>query len=264
MVSLDRKPLVVGNWKMHGLSTDIGEIVTMSEVIDRQSLSVDVGLCLPATLIARAGQALPVVSKLAIGGQDCHAAESGAHTGDISAAMMSDAGAAMVIIGHSERRADHGETSEMVAKKTEAVLSADLLPIVCVGETRAEREGGQAERIVTSQISASLPGDAASRTIVIAYEPVWAIGTGLVPTLDDIADMHRVIRDQLAGIDADWANRTRILYGGSVKPDNAAGILAVDGVDGALVGGASLKASDFLKIVDAAQLGNVGGLTGSA
>lgn len=264
MVSLDRKPLVVGNWKMHGLSTDIGEIVTVSETINSQNLTVDVGLCLPATLIARAGQALPVASKLAIGGQDCHAAENGAHTGDISAAMLSDAGAALVIVGHSERRADHGETSEMVAVKASAVLSADLLPVICVGETRTEREDGYAERIVTAQIAASLPNDPAAHTLVIAYEPVWAIGTGLVPTLDDIADMHRLIRDQLARIDAQWADRTRILYGGSVKPANAAEILAVDGVDGALVGGASLKAQDFLKIVDAAQIGNVGGLTGSA
>lgn len=264
MVSLDRKPLVVGNWKMHGVSTDIGEIMAVSETMNSQNPPVDVGLCLPATLIARAGQALPVASKLAIGGQDCHAAENGAHTGDISATMLSDAGAAMVIVGHSERRADHGETSEMVSVKAAAVLSADLLPIICVGETRTEREDGHAERIVTAQVAASLPSEPASQTVVIAYEPVWAIGTGLVPTLDDIADMHRMIRDQLAKIDAELANSTRILYGGSVKPGNAAEILAVEGVDGALVGGASLKARDFLKIVDAAQIGNAGGLTGSA
>jgi len=244
------KPLIAGNWKMNGLADSVSEI---QSVIDSFSGSVpanrDVLICPPFTLIAAYASKFDD-GAIQIGGQDCHDAESGAHTGDISAEMLADAGAAFVIVGHSERRANHGETSETVKTKANAALRAGLTPIICVGESQAQRKAGEAAKIVEEQLSGSLPDGRGSEAgggpeIVVAYEPVWAIGTGLTPTLDDIAEMHAKIRNQIgAGV--------RILYGGSVKPANAKEILAIENVNGALVGGASLKAADFAPIVEAA------------
>lgn len=205
-------------------------------------VDVDILICPPATLIERCARAADS-TMIAIGGQDCHVNEKGAHTGDVSAGMLKDAGASFVIVGHSERRADHGETSAIVKAKAEAVLASGLTPVICVGETLAERESGEAERVVVEQMLASLPDEAGDRC-EIAYEPVWAIGTGKVASTDDILQMHSALNNALpSGVSA------RLLYGGSVKPDNAAAILSLDHVDGALVGGASLKASDFASII---------------
>jgi len=209
---------------------------------------VDLIVCPPATLIARFAEAARG-SPVAIGGQDCHAMASGAYTGDISAEMLKDAGAAAVIVGHSERRRDHGETDAAVRAKALAAKRAGLLAIVCVGETRAEREAGATLAVVGAQLDGSLPDDPAD--VVVAYEPVWAIGTGLTPTPADVGDMHRVIREWLGSRPGKAGERTRILYGGSVTTANAKELLAVDNVDGALVGGASLKAQDFLAIARA-------------
>jgi triosephosphate isomerase len=237
------KSLIAGNWKMNGLSAASAEIKTL---IDKYSGSMpedrDVLICPPATLVMAFASSFSDEG-IEFGGQDCHPKESGAHTGDVSAAMLADAGAAYVIVGHSERRADHGETDAEVKGKAEAGLNAGLSPIICVGETKEEREAGKALDVVSSQLEGSLPETQSA--FVIAYEPVWAIGTGLTPTIEDIAEMHAHIRGK---------TRTdiRILYGGSVKPGNAKEILAVDHVNGALVGGASLKADDFYGIISAA------------
>lgn len=239
------RPLVAGNWKMNGLRASVGELKKI--IAGARSLgNVDVMVCPPATLIesfAAAAKGTPV----AIGAQDCHALASGPHTGDISAEMLRDAGARAVIVGHSERRRDYGETDAMVRAKALAARRAGLTAIVCVGEQRTERDAGRARELVGAQLDGSLPPDGAD-TLVIAYEPVWAIGTGLTPTPRDIADMHCFIRQKLAARFGGAGNAVRILYGGSVKPSNARELLAVENVDGALVGGASLIPAEFLAI----------------
>ena len=245
-----RRKLIVGNWKMHGLAADIAEIEKIAEAAARFP-QVDVGVCVPATLIERAVRAVP---NLPIGAQDVHHAEAGAHTGCISTAMLADAGAAIVIVGHSERREAQRESDEHVRAKAEAGLKAGLLVILCVGESLAVREAGDAVATVERQLGASLPRGVEVAGLAIAYEPVWAIGTGQVPTIADIAEMHAALRRRLVAAYGDAGASIRILYGGSVKASNAAEIFSVDDVDGALVGGASLKAADFVPIVEAAAL----------
>jgi triosephosphate isomerase len=240
-------PLVVGNWKMNGLAASLTELKAIAEGVEGGAAgSAACAICPPATLVSRAAEAAG--SALRIGGQDCAPKPSGAHTGDISAEMLRDAGASLVIVGHSERRADHGETDAVVWAKAEAARRAGLLAIVCVGETREERDQGRATAVVGQQLAGSVPPDATAATVVIAYEPVWAIGTGLVPTVEDVAEMHAFIRARLRDLLGGEGAAVRILYGGSVKPDNAASLMAIDNVDGALIGGASLKAKDFLGI----------------
>ncbi|QIK95742.1 triose-phosphate isomerase [Sphingomonas sp. HDW15A] len=244
-----RRYLVAGNWKMHGLASDLGEVAAIASGAERRP-DVDVALCLPATLIERAARALPA---FAIGGQDVHAEDKGAHTGDIGAAMLSDAGASLTIVGHSERRADHGESDEGVQAKAAAALASGLDVILCVGESLEVRKSGQAIPEVERQLLASLPEfEGNPSRLSVAYEPIWAIGTGLVPSLEDIAAMHGALRQQLVDRFGAAGGDMRILYGGSVKASNAGEILAIDDVDGALVGGASLKSADFLPIVEAA------------
>lgn len=239
-----RRPLVAGNWKMHGLKSAAGEL---QKIIagTRQLPKPELMVCPPATLISDFA-AVALGSGVAIGGQDCHALASGAYTGDISAEMLKDAGAVAVIVGHSERRRFHGETDAAVRAKAEAARRAGIVAIVCVGETRAERESGHALSVVNAQLEGSLSDD--STGFVVAYEPVWAIGTGLTPTPADVAEMHGLIRDRLGVRFGLGSDAVRVLYGGSVTPANAPELLAVDNVDGALVGGASLKADDFLAI----------------
>lgn len=239
-----RTKLVAGNWKMNGSAADLAEAAAIA---DGAGKGADVALCLPATLIERAARAMP---GFAIGGQDVHAGANGAHTGDISAAMLMDSGAKLTIVGHSERRQAHGESDSDVRAKAEAALAAGLDVILCIGESLAVREAGDAIVTVSAQLDASLP---ATPVDAVAYEPIWAIGTGKVPSLDDIADMHAALRQRLVAAYGDDGNNVRILYGGSVKAANAADIFAIADVDGALVGGASLKATDFLPIVDAAS-----------
>jgi len=245
-----RRKLAAGNWKMHGLSSSLAELDAL--VAETPAPGCDVLIAPPATLLAPMA-ARAAGGPVALGGQDCHWAESGAHTGDVSAEMLADAGATAVILGHSERRADHGETDAIVRKKTEAAWRAGLLAIVCVGETEAERDGGRARAVVEGQLAGSLPDGAAAANTVVAYEPVWAIGTGRTATPDDIAEMHGAIRAALSARFGDEAAGMRLLYGGSVKPGNAPQIFATPDVDGGLVGGASLKAKDFAAIVAAAS-----------
>lgn len=243
------RKLAAGNWKMHGASASLAEIEALAAEIGAPG--VEVLICPPATLISRLADKT-ANTPIQIGGQDCHAAEMGAHTGDISAGMLADAGANHVILGHSERRTDHGETNATVNAKTEAAQAAGITAIVCIGETLAEREAGQTLDIVTSQLAGSVPDTSTAANLVIAYEPVWAIGTGLVPTNDQIAEVHSALRSALSDrFGSDFANAIPLLYGGSVKPGNAAEIFSVAHVDGALVGGASLKSSDFAPIVKA-------------
>jgi len=245
------KPLAAGNWKMNGQRASVLEINALKDRLAGTTPGCDVMICPPATLIATLADAAEG-SLIQIGGQDCHSAVSGAHTGDISAAMLHDAGATAVIVGHSERRADHGETSETVKAKAQAAISAGLVAIVCLGETLAEREAGQTLSVVHAQLTASLPEGASGATTIIAYEPVWAIGSGLTPTVEQVAEVHQAIRAGLSALtSAEEAHLIRILYGGSVKPANAAELMAIDNVDGALVGGASLKADDFAGIIAA-------------
>ena len=239
-----RRKLVAGNWKMNGIADDLAEA---KAIVDGAGDGADLALCLPATLIERAARLAPGV---AIGGQDVHRAASGAHTGDISAAMLKDAGARLTIVGHSERREAHGESNADVRDKAEAALGAGLGVILCIGESLGVREAGNAIATVSAQLDASLP---ATPVDAIAYEPIWAIGTGKVPSLADIAEMHAALRQRLVAAYGDNGNEVRILYGGSVKASNAADIFAIADVDGALVGGASLKAADFLPIIDAAS-----------
>jgi triosephosphate isomerase len=244
-----RRPLLAGNWKMNGLRAALTQIELVATGFD-QALreKIDLLLCPPATLLA-AASAIVAPAHVLLGGQDCHTQTSGAHTGDISATMLADAGATYVIVGHSERRADHGESDALVRAKAIAALNAGLTPIICVGETRQQREAGEAEAIVGGQIAGSVPADIAPERIVLAYEPIWAIGTGLTPTPQDVAQMHGFARKRLdALLGAGKAAQLRILYGGSVKPSNAKELMSVAEVDGALVGGASLLASDFLAI----------------
>jgi triosephosphate isomerase (TIM) len=239
-----RRPLVAGNWKMNGLAASIAQLTAV--IAGAGALpKVELMVCPPATLIASfavAAHGTPVL----IGGQDCHALASGAYTGDISAEMLKDAGASAVIVGHSERRQYHHETDAEVRAKAQAARRAGLMPIVCVGETRPQREAGHALDVVATQLQGSLPDGAAD--FVVAYEPVWAIGTGLTPTPADVGEVHRSIREHLVVRFGAGGQGTRILYGGSVNPKNASELLAVENIDGALVGGASLKAGDFLAI----------------
>ncbi len=247
----DVRPFVAGNWKMNGLSGSLAEIEAMRLGADAgEAGAAELVVCPPATLLAQAAFKLSG-SKLGLGGQDCHPEASGAFTGDISAPMLKDAGASYVIVGHSERRTHHHETDELVRAKAQAALKAGLIPIVCVGETLAEREAGQQAAVVIRQLRRSLPPETTSETVVIAYEPVWAIGTGLTPTSGDIAVVHNGIRALLTEIGGPSSAKTRILYGGSVKPTNCREILTLNNVDGALIGGASLKAADFLAIAAA-------------
>ena len=248
---MTRRPLVAGNWKMNGLRAALAEIVATGAGYDAAlKARAELIVCPPATLMALAA-GIAESAGLGLGGQDCHTAANGAHTGDLSAAMLKDAGATYVIVGHSERRADHGETDALVQAKARAGLQAGLTPIVCVGETRAEREAGRAEDIVGAQIMASLPADAPG-TLVVAYEPVWAIGTGLTPTRGDVAALRACAGKPIeARRGGGKGAQVRILYGGSVKPENARELLGVANVDGALVGGASLLAKDFLAIAAA-------------
>ncbi|WP_349370384.1 triose-phosphate isomerase [Salinarimonas sp.] len=247
------RPFVAGNWKMNGLASALAEAEAVRDGVDAALAGrLDLALCPPATLISRMAERL-AGSPVGVGGQDCHPAQSGAHTGDVSAEMLADAGATYVIVGHSERRHDHGETDADVRARLQAAHRAGLVAIVCVGETREEREAGRALDVVRGQLEGSLTDGITAADTVVAYEPVWAIGTGLVPTNDDIAEVHAAVREALgAKTSAAERDAVRILYGGSVKPGNAAEILAVANVDGALVGGASLKAADFLAIAEAA------------
>jgi len=246
------RPMVAGNWKMNGSRAFLDELALMSTGFTpalRQKL--DIMICPPATLVLAASQRA-VGTGIAIGGQDCHADDAGAHTGDLSAGMLFDAGATAVIVGHSERRADHGESDATVRAKAEAARRNALLAIICVGETRADREAGKTLAVVRRQLKGSIPDHMTSRDLVVAYEPVWAIGTGLTPTAADVAEVHAMIRQDLRRIvGKEEAEKVRILYGGSVKPSNAKELMSVPNVNGALVGGASLKALDLLGIVAA-------------
>jgi triosephosphate isomerase len=244
---MGRRTLIAGNWKMNGLRADGTALAAALAADSGAGPKVDVLVCPPATLLAPVAAAL-AGGRVAMGGQDCHAKASGAHTGDVSAAMLADAGCTFVILGHSERRQDHGETDATVRAKAVAARAAGLVAIVCVGETEAERTAGRHLDVVAAQIAGSVADDATAADTVVAYEPVWAIGTGRTATVDDIAAMHAHIRALLARRLASGGD-VRILYGGSVKPGNAAEIMAVADVDGALVGGASLKAEDFRAIV---------------
>jgi triosephosphate isomerase (TIM) len=245
------RPFVAGNWKMNGLSASLGEIDAMRRAADAgEAGEAELAVCPPATLLAHAAWRIRG-GKLSLGAQDCSPEASGAFTGDVSAPMLKDAGAAYVIVGHSERRTHHHETDALVRAKAEAALKAGLTAIVCVGETKVEREAGDAIAVVTRQLRGSLPPGGGPEAVVAAYEPVWAIGTGLTPTPVDVAEMHGAIRRLLGEIYVRGGSRLRILYGGSVKPANCGDLLTLDNVDGALVGGASLKAADFLAIAAA-------------
>jgi len=246
------RPLVAGNWKMNGLTAAMTEAKAVAEQLKSGAGGglADVMICPPATLLQPLASSLAGTG-LAAGGQDCHAKASGAHTGDVSAEMLADAGASAVIVGHSERRSDHGETSRAVRAKAEAAHRAGLVAIVCIGETAGERRAELTLRVVARQLQDSLPDAATAANTVVAYEPVWAIGTGLIPTLADVAEVHAAIRSDLTKRFAGEGAAMRILYGGSVKPDNAKELMSVANVNGALVGGASLKAADFLGIIRA-------------
>jgi len=244
-----QRPYIVGNWKMHGTRAMLAEARAIDRAAERL-LKAEVALAPPFTLITAIRREAGLIG---VGAQDCHAAEGGAHTGDISAAMLKDAGAGFVIVGHSERRADHGESDADVKAKAQAALAVGLNVIVCVGEIEQQRDAGQAEEVVASQLEGSLPeGAAVAEKVTVAYEPVWAIGTGRTPTVEDVGAMHRAIRAKVLEIYGEAGSAVRILYGGSVKPDNAAELLAADEVGGALVGGASLTAESFLGIIAAA------------
>ena len=242
------RPLIAGNWKMNGLKASASELQAMIEGASDVAGKADLLVCPPATLIAAFAEKLRGSKTIVIGAQDCHPKASGAHTGDLSAEMLADAGATAIIVGHSERRADHGESDALVRQKAEAAWRAGLTAIVCVGETQAHRDAGQTLHICGGQLSGSLPDGATAANLVVAYEPVWAIGTGLTPTAGDIEQIHKFIRDSLTTRFNGEGAKIRILYGGSVKPSNAAELMAVPNVNGALVGGASLKAADFLAI----------------
>lgn len=250
MANLGRRPVVAGNWKMNGLKGSGGELLKIVENAVHLAHQVEIVVCPPATLIA-SFTALARGSRVRIGAQDCHAEPAGAFTGDISAEMLKDAGASVIIVGHSERRTLHKETDADVRAKTLAVWRAGLTAIVCIGETRAERDARQTIDVVRRQIEGSLPAGARPDHLLVAYEPVWAIGTGLTPTAADIAEVHAAIRGQLTQRFGAAAEGIRILYGGSVKAANAKELMAVANVDGALVGGASLKADEFLGIAAA-------------
>jgi triosephosphate isomerase len=245
-----RRKVAAGNWKMNGLKEALAEIEALKAT---DCKSCDVILCPPATLVSAMVKAVGD-SGIIVGGQDCHWNETGAHTGDVSAEMLADAGAGAVILGHSERRADHGETDAEVNRKTQAAWRAGLQAIVCVGETETQRDAGETLVVIGGQLDGSTPEGATAENTIVAYEPVWAIGTGRTPTLDEVGEVHDYLRGKLvARFGAEIGNEMRLLYGGSVKPENSAEIFAVSNVDGGLVGGASLKAADFAGIVKAAS-----------
>ncbi len=247
----NRRPLIAGNWKMNGLTKDglalAGEIATRLNKV--ASPNCDVLVCPPMTLVAAIAQKAEG-SKLSVGAQDCHMNETGAHTGDTSPVMIKDAGCEYVILGHSERRTDHKETNEVVKAKASAAIKAGLKAIICIGETEAERDANKTIDVCASQIKGSVPAESTAENTVIAYEPVWAIGTGRTPTTADVQEVHAEVRKALTEVIGAEAAKTRILYGGSVKPTNASEFMPLPDVDGALVGGASLKADDFWGIVD--------------
>ena len=247
------RPLIAGNWKMHGTNAFASDLAgsLADKMSDAGNNGVEMLLCPPALLLG-AVRASIGDSGISLGGQDCHAAEQGAHTGDTSAAMLRDAGCAYVIVGHSERRADHDEDDATVNAKASAAQTSGLVPVICIGETLEEREAGRAVEVVTGQLRDSIPEGSSAASMVVAYEPVWAIGTGRTPTLDDISEVHDAIRSALKGVSSDF-DSMRILYGGSVKPENASEILSIANVNGGLVGGASLKSDDFWAIADAAS-----------
>jgi triosephosphate isomerase len=249
------RPLIAGNWKMNGSRTQTEALISdlKARRASKPELAADLLVCPPAAYLMQAAK-LAEGSGIAVGGQDCHTRQAGAHTGDIAAAMLADCGCRYVIVGHSERRADHGESSELVAAKAKAAHEAGLIAIVCVGETEAERDRGATLDVISAQLEGSVPADADTANLVIAYEPVWAIGTGRTPTLDDVATVHAHIRRLLTGWFEDGAEM-RVLYGGSVKASNAASLLHVPDVNGALVGGASLKGEEFWAIALAAANG---------
>jgi triosephosphate isomerase (TIM) len=242
------RPLIAGNWKMNGLKASMAELDAMLARAAGVASKCDLLVCPPATLLAAFAERTKGAKSLAIGAQDCHPKAAGAHTGDLSAEMLADAGAAAIIVGHSERRADHGETDALVREKAEAIWRAGLPAIVCIGETREHHDSGKTLDICRGQLQGSLPDGSTAANLVVAYEPVWAIGTGLTPTTGDVEQVHRFIRDTLTSRFKGDGVAIRILYGGSVKPSNAAELMAVANVNGALVGGASLKAADFLAI----------------
>ena len=245
------RPLLAGNWKMNGLKTALNEALAVSDAIQaRSGPAVDVMICPPATLVMVLAE-VTRETPLLLGAQDCHWSPSGAHTGDISAEMVKDAGGVAVIVGHSERRSDHGELDRHVRAKAEAAHRAGLVAIICIGETAGERDSAMTLDVVARQIAGSVPDGATPENTVIAYEPVWAIGTGKTPTAEDVRSVHAHIRQCLAGRFGSAAGAIRLLYGGSVKPNNARELMGVENVDGALVGGASLKAEDFLGILNA-------------
>jgi triosephosphate isomerase (TIM) len=243
MAEKNARPLVAGNWKMNGTTAALKEARLLAGMLKDVRLKCEILICPPATLIGRIREVLKG-SRIRVGGQDCHWDASGAHTGDISAEMLKDAGCSAVIVGHSERRTNHGETDDIVRAKAEAALRAGLIAIICLGETLDQRKSGETLAVIERQLKGSLPAGVSTENAVIAYEPVWAIGTGLTPTSAEIAEVHAFIRKQAPAA-------MRILYGGSVKPANAAEILAIANVNGALVGGASLKAADFIGIIKA-------------
>jgi triosephosphate isomerase len=242
------RPLIAGNWKMNGLKSSAAEFEAMVAGASEVAAKADLLVCPPATLIAAFADKARGSRTLKVGAQDCHPKASGAHTGDISAEMLADAGASAIIVGHSERRADHGESDALVRQKAEAAWRAGLTAIVCIGETQRQRDAGQTLDICRGQLNRSVPDAATSGNLVVAYEPVWAIGTGSTPTVGDVLQIHGFIRELLIARFKGEGAGIRILYGGSVKPSNAAELMAVANVNGALVGGASLKASDFLAI----------------
>jgi len=243
--------LIAGNWKMNGLAANLDEVATLRRSLEDEAAACRVALCPPATLVERMAAAVRG-SAVEVGGQDCRAETHGAYTGGVSAEMLKDAGATLVIVGHSERRQEFGETDLLVSAKAEAAVRAGLGPIICVGETLQQREAGKAVEVVRGQVLNSLPMAVLGQDFAVAYEPVWAIGTGLTPTLEQIEEVHRAVRAAMLERLGLGSAAAPILYGGSVKPDNARDILAVPEVGGALVGGASLKAADFLGIVRAA------------
>ena len=242
------RPLIAGNWKMNGLKASMAEFEAMLAGASGVAAKADLLVCPPATLIAAFAEKARGSKTLAVGAQDCHVKASGANTGDLSAEMLADAGASAIIVGHSERRADHNETDVLVRQKAEAVWRAGLTAIVCIGETQHQRDAGQTLDICREQLNVSLPDKARADNLVVAYEPVWAIGTGLTPTTGDVEQIHEFIRELLTARFSSEGTRIRILYGGSVKPSNAGELMAIANVNGALVGGASLKAADFLAI----------------
>ncbi len=244
-------PLVAGNWKMNGTLASLEEIDRLKAHLKDADPACDVMICPPFTLLFPMSERLGD-SRIAMGGQDCHWEVSGAHTGDVAAEMIAETGAAACIVGHSERRADHGETDEIVNRKAAAAHRAGLVAIICIGETIEEREAGKTLDVISTQLKGSVPSGSTAANTIIAYEPVWAIGTGHTPTTEQVAEVHAHIRKELAGIvGAEEAEGMRILYGGSVKPANASELMGVENVDGALVGGASLKADDFFGIIKA-------------